>query len=529
VTTDPNALFRRAEQAFKQGDPGAAKADITRLRRLVGDHPAVLRLHARIEQALGDVAASRALFEQVMRIAPGDADGWMEMALFLRSIDALAEAADAIARAIAIRPNSPHLRHIEARIALERGHADAPGLYQRLRKSVPDDLGMLLGEAAARFQNDDGTGAAALLDEATAARPDWLEGLNAAARLRWQLGAGEAFAEPYRRALAVRRNDPILWASYLGAVGSTLGHQKVLEELPSARLAAGAHDLFDKLEASALTETAQHDAAAELFARIDCLADPSFGLVYLRHLLRCRKAEEASAFGQQLLSRGAGYEVWPYLSIAWRLLGDPRWDWLDRGSDLISVQDLAELEPLLPDLTEVLRGLHTARVHPFEQSPRGGTQTDGALLARDEPEIRALRDILHAAVARHAEGLPPVEPDHPILGRPRTGLRFVGSWSVRLTGEGFHVSHVHTRGWISAALYVSLPQSLGDGTHGHDGWLALGAPPAELGLDDLKPVRLVEPKPARLVLFPSIMWHGTLPFAEGERLTVAFDATPSGR
>ena len=30
-------------------------------------------------------------------------------------------------------------------------------------------------------------------------------------------------------------------------------------------------------------------------------------------------------------------------------------------------------------------------------------------------------------------------------------------------------------------------------------------------------------KPARLVLFPSWMWHGTVPFADGERLTVAFD------
>ena len=34
---------------------------------------------------------------------------------------------------------------------------------------------------------------------------------------------------------------------------------------------------------------------------------------------------------------------------------------------------------------------------------------------------------------------------------------------------------------------------------------------------------MIEPKPGRLVLFPSTMWHGTEPFAAGERLTVAFD------
>jgi hypothetical protein len=57
---------------------------------------------------------------------------------------------------------------------------------------------------------------------------------------------------------------------------------------------------------------------------------------------------------------------------------------------------------------------------------------------------------------------------------------------------------------------------------GEEGWLKLGEPQAELGLD-LEPFRKIEPKPGRLVLFPSTMWHGTIPFAEGERLTVAFD------
>jgi len=54
------------------------------------------------------------------------------------------------------------------------------------------------------------------------------------------------------------------------------------------------------------------------------------------------------------------------------------------------------------------------------------------------------------------------------------------------------------------------------------GFLTLGEPQAELKLD-LPPTRLVEPKPGRLVLFPSWMWHGTRPFGAGERMTVAFD------
>jgi hypothetical protein len=107
----------------------------------------------------------------------------------------------------------------------------------------------------------------------------------------------------------------------------------------------------------------------------------------------------------------------------------------------------------------------------------------------------------------------------------RDFVRFSGSWSVRLLSGGRHVSHVHPQGWFSSALYVALPP-LEDRGPEPAGWLTLGEPSNDLELD-LPPFRLIEPKPGRLALFPSTMWHGTKPFAEGERLTVAFDvATP---
>jgi predicted 2-oxoglutarate/Fe(II)-dependent dioxygenase YbiX len=54
------------------------------------------------------------------------------------------------------------------------------------------------------------------------------------------------------------------------------------------------------------------------------------------------------------------------------------------------------------------------------------------------------------------------------------------------------------------------------------GWLELGAPPPDLRVN-LPAYARIEPKPGRLVLFPSTMWHGTVPFNDGERLTIAFD------
>jgi hypothetical protein len=245
----------------------------------------------------------------------------------------------------------------------------------------------------------------------------------------------------------------------------------------------------------------------------------------VRHLLRTGRPERAAEVAGPVVAGPAAKLMWPYLSIAWRLLDDPRRQWLEGDGRLVGIYDLGDDLPSLDALAARLRALHVATSQPLEQSVRGGTQTDGPLFSRIEPEIRSLRRAVAAAVERHVAQLPPPDPSHPILAPRRDDrIRFSGSWSVRLTGEGHHANHIHPAGWFSSALYVALPDEAERGPP-PAGWLALGRPQAELGLD-LPPDRQIEPKPGRLVLFPSIMWHGTVPFDSGERLTVAFDVAP---
>ena len=203
------------------------------------------------------------------------------------------------------------------------------------------------------------------------------------------------------------------------------------------------------------------------------------------------------------------------------MIGDPRSAWLEEDERLISVIDLENLLPL-EELASVLRSLHMAKGEYLDQSVRGGTQTDGPFFSRVESPIRETRATVVDAVDKYLAQLPPIRADHPLLAPRRDRrIRFSGSWSVRLSASGYHVSHVHPQGWISSALYVAVPHSVTSGK-GRAGWLQIGRPPQTLktGLD---PKRLIEPRPGRLVLFPSWMWHGTLPFESGERLTVAFD------
>jgi hypothetical protein len=58
------------------------------------------------------------------------------------------------------------------------------------------------------------------------------------------------------------------------------------------------------------------------------------------------------------------------------------------------------------------------------------------------------------------------------------------------------------------------------------GWIKFGEPSLQVALKT--PVRrTIQPTAGRLVLFPSYMWHGTIPFHDAAaRTTIAFDVVP---
>ena len=80
-------------------------------------------------------------------------------------------------------------------------------------------------------------------------------------------------------------------------------------------------------------------------------------------------------------------------------------------------------------------------------------------------------------------------------------------------------------GWISSCYYVAVPDAAKDES-ARQGWIKFGEPSFDVALKN--PVRrAIQPVPGRLVLFPSYMWHGTIPFRDAAaRTTIAFDVVP---
>ena len=215
-------------------------------------------------------------------------------------------------------------------------------------------------------------------------------------------------------------------------------------------------------------------------------------------------------------------------ATAWRLMGDPRYrelydyERLVRAYPIETPNGWTTLAAYLADLAAALRSLQTLRGHPIGQSLRLGAQSSQSLERSDDPVIRAFFAAIDGPIRSYIDILAGADD---VLGRRVTSkYRFSGAWSVLLRAGGHHVNHIHPLGWISSAFHVELPPAVADG---HQGWLKFGEP--ELAtVSRLEAEHFVKPAAGTLVLFPSYMWHGTVPFGgDKPRLTAAFDVLPA--
>lgn len=472
------------------------------------------------ERSAGRLLTAGRMLDAALPGLTANPAAWHAAALVARELGQPRRASDAVDRALALAPGHPVLLHLKARILLDRGLPEAVEAFDRAVAAAPADAMVRRGHASAILARDGPEAAEAALVRAAATHGDDPGTLADLASLRLQMGEGEAFDRGFAEAAARDAARPALWQAWVAVTADSPYRARVPALAARARAAVGDMPGLALAEAAAHSDAGNHDATEALLSAEPLASDGDAVVVAVRHLIRTGRLAGAAAAAEAGLSGPHVFALWPYLAALWRALGDPRADWLDEEPSLVKVWDLSGLLPDLPQIAEHLRGLHRLKDAPPDQSVRGGTQTDGHLFLRDDPPIQRLRAAIEQVVAAHIAQLGPEDPQHPTLAAPRGPFRFAGSWSIRLSGQGFHIAHTHNQGWISSALYLALPNA-----PARQGWLKLGAPPEDLGLD-LPPARWIEPAPGRLVLFPSTMWHGTEPFEAGERLTVAFDVVP---
>jgi len=445
----------------------------------------------------------------------------------------LQPALETLDRALKLLPTAPPLLHNRA-VLLQRLHRYPQALHDHEAA-----LAAGLDAADAHYNHGNTLQSLGRLDDAVAAyrralvrQPLHQLALTDLARLRWRMGELDfdrdlldaAAAHPHS-SLAPGLRGHLLLRSERYADAAACFELALQRDTP----AAGFHDGL----ARALARLGNFEGSLAHHSQALALspADAALRTSHATTLLMARRADAAADQAQAACALAPDDQLaWALLGLAWKLVGDPRETWLNDMRRLVSVVDL-QAPPGFEDmasfnraLAQELTALHRDRAAPLDQTLRGGTQTLGDIFEQGHPLVDALKLRISEAITGYIAALPE-DLTHPFLRRRSKAWRFTDSWSSRLGSGGFHSNHVHPHGWISSACYVVVPDSVLRGD-GQAGWLQFGEPDFDVGLSQAGRLK-VQPLPGRLVLFPSMFWHGTVPFVDSaDRLTIAFDVMP---
>jgi tetratricopeptide (TPR) repeat protein len=558
-----------ARQHLQQGDMAAAERVLAPLfsRGLAGD-PTVLQLAGLIRLSQGRTAEAEALLAQG-RILDAS-DPWLAYyhGAALAGLKRTGDAATAWRATIALKSDLAEARLALSALLIESGQmAEAEtiarggldlALDPRLKGVMHNNLGLALRaqkmnqEALENFEKAQALNpaipmlgllraevlqdlkrpevAALVLEKSLAADPANPRLHRAYNELLYRMDHGGEALKSYDRAPKTREllldKASFLAQEKRGEEAHTLYRDVLVADSGDIVAAAGV--------ANALVMLGRHDEAAAAFdvALIRHTGDPDLFSGAAEVALLREDPQKAVALCRQALALAPYHQgALSNMSVGLRLLGDERDEALNGYDSLVQVFDLepppgfSSMDDFNAELGASLDSLHPEMRTHLNQTLRSGTQTQGLLFGAGHPLVEKIQARISEAVSRYVAGLKQ-DKTHPFLSRRGRGFRYAGSWSSRLRDCGFHVNHIHPNGWISSCYYVGVPDTVRDAT-ARQGWIKFG----ESGFTHLaekNPARrAVQPVPGRLVLFPSYMWHGTVPFrGPVPRTTIAFDVVP---
>lgn len=577
VQSNPNAVEAQHLLGIcyaQQGNDVAAEVAFKVALGLAPNHPQLLANQATLLRRQNRLEDAAQLWQRAVSVAPKFTQAWIDLGLAELKLGRHLQAVAPLQQATIQQPQSALAWHglgnaqrlcgeLEAAElafknaiqfdpkyesawvnlgAIQRllGRADESLLsYESARKCGND--GPLLANATVGSLIDTGQ-----IDQAfkqarqlVAAYPDYVPGHVSLANLQWEyspnIATGDDPLEQFKASALMQPLNRDLQISYISFLIKADQAAAALEHIEKYVDHKDQPEVM-MLRADAYEIIGEQEHASKLFSKLYNIAgmkNTAFLNAYIRHLLKAGLYDHAALYTNEAIQLDPlNQEAWAYMSTIWRLQGDAREYWLSDYERFITLQEIevpsgyADLQSFLLALRTTLEPMHLAKHAPVQQSLRGGSQTPGQLFGRKNHVIEEVQRAFRHTIQHWIKTLPE-DSRHPFLNRNTQAIRFCDSWSVKLWSSGKHVNHIHPEGWISSAFYVALPATvISTANNNTAGYIQFGQPLAELNLD-LEPRRIIKPELGKLALFPSYMWHGTVPFIDEQpRISVAFDMQP---
>jgi Flp pilus assembly protein TadD len=461
---DGAAALVLAEALINERQPVAALPVLNTLIDGVGGTAAVFNARGRARNNLGDASGAERDLRRAIALDAGCADAHSNLGHVLRNQQRWSEAERALQTALGCNPG--HVRALTAlgTIYLEtKRPAEAAAAFERVAEAAGDDPGLLVFLGVARHRCGE-------LDNAERA---------------------------YRKALALQPRHAEAWLN----LGITLQDEGRLDDALDAygqAVTLAPRSLTARLRLAEAYLAGGRPAPALEAARMLRTLDPGHP-----------SALAVEVLALQALGRDAEA----------RALIDP--ERVVRSVDLLPPAGFDSVDQFNRALAKHVLAHPSLAFEPSGHATRRGRHT-GNLLAGDKGPVAALEEAVIAAV-RDYRGSLDLPADHPFPG-PVPDTVSLSMWAVVMDPEGHQLPHIHPGAWLSGVYYVELPASLGEGGADRAGWIEFGQPPADLIADWRFQVCDYRPAAGRMFLFPSCIYHRTLPFAgEARRISIAFD------
>lgn len=153
------------------------------------------------------------------------------------------------------------------------------------------------------------------------------------------------------------------------------------------------------------------------------------------------------------------------------------------------------------------------------QSVKMGFQTEGELFRFKKASLNCLKNIINKEIDTYYKKFKNKKCGF-IKNWPKE--KNIKSWHIILKKQGYNNIHIHPDGWLSGVIYLKVVPSLGQNE---------GAIKFDVGgrfSNGNYSSKIHNPQKGDIVLFPSSLYHGTVPFSsDSERIIISFDLLPS--
>lgn len=207
---------------------------------------------------------------------------------------------------------------------------------------------------------------------------------------------------------------------------------------------------------------------------------------------------------------------------------DNPYNFCPNGLDFVyqsSISELAEPNSLL--LQQLLSDIENTDIAERVQGMlHYGKQSAGNLFKRPEDSFKQLAALVLQEFSHYKHRF--TDADCELIQSFPDDFEFTSSWYVKMQQGGHLSPHIHEIGWISGAVYLAMPTNNVDegafeyGMHGDDYPMQPNKSTTNF------PTTSTLPNVGDIVLFPSSLFHRTIPFkANEQRICIAFDLKPA--